>query len=86
MRSYPRFGGPVSAQLRQHKDSRSFSREEKFVPEGQLKVAQHFSAGLAFFDTTVLVGPIDFRCRSPKNGPTSYLSIVPTGTVVFFRN
>ena len=51
-----------------------------------MMVAQHFGAGLALFNASVPVGTIEFRCRSPKNGPTSYLSIVPTGTVVFFRH
>jgi hypothetical protein len=45
-----------------------------------MKVAQHFSAGLAFFNPSVPVGTIEFRCRLPKNGPTSSLSFVPTGT------
>jgi hypothetical protein len=31
-----------------------------------MKVAQHFSAGLVFFDRTVPVGMVVFRCRSPK--------------------
>jgi hypothetical protein len=45
-----------------------------------MKVAQHFSAGLAFLNTSVPAGTIEFRCRPPKNGPMSYFSIVPTGT------
>jgi len=86
--------------MRQLNDSRSLSRGRKIRP-GLSAIARRaeeegtdesspalkaFGAGLAFFDTTVPVGTIDFRCRSPKNGPTSYLSIVPTGTVVFFRH
>ena len=47
--------------------------------------AQYFSAGLAFFNASVPVGTIEFRCHPPKSEPTCYLSIVPTGTDRLFR-
>jgi hypothetical protein len=49
-----------------------------------MKVAQHFSAGLAFFNPSAPVGTMELRCREPKNGPTSYLSFVPTATNCLF--
>ena len=51
-----------------------------------MKVAQHFSAGSAFFNASVPVGTIEFRCHPPKSGPTTYLSIVPTETDRLFRH
>jgi hypothetical protein len=35
-----------------------------------MMVAQHFGAGLAFFNASVPVGTIEFRCLPPRNVPT----------------
>jgi hypothetical protein len=45
-----------------------------------MMVAQHFSAGLAFLNTSVPSGTIEFDCHPPENAPTCSLSIVPDGT------
>jgi hypothetical protein len=51
-----------------------------------MKVAQHFSAGLAFLNASVPGGTVEFRRDPPKNGPRCYLSIVPSGTDSEFEN
>jgi hypothetical protein len=49
-----------------------------------MKVAQHFSAGLAFSNASIPIGTIEFRRLPAKNEQACYLSIVPAGTDCLF--
>jgi hypothetical protein len=67
----------AASRARQHNDPLGLSGGEKSSRRDVTKVAQHFSAGLAFFNVSVQIGTIELCSLSQKSGPTRYLSIVP---------
>jgi hypothetical protein len=48
-----------------------------------MKVAQHFSAGLAFFNAFVPAGTIEFGCHTPNKVPNAIIQSSLSGRIVF---